>query len=385
MAASADSVRTLRDQLFRQPETHANVSQRVPVMSALGQRTKVYVLPSTSAADVETVKAFHLFLIVAGTSSSSSKQEWRNFVVTIAGLCFEDMKTAILTSAAYEEVVVSAGFVTQLQNWYDAYKVATDLAGDDADLRTSCQADIVNELPLLDLPRGVASHEANLDDVLDLESVYGHFSLVLFLAGKTITDRNRAAITEKRPSAIERKYYDGRQVASLSGKLALSTVAHSQVHSAFVALTHARIVIFEQVALFNKQTGIFQFEIVATTTRLMRFAGMQQAAIIDAFLASHEEAFRVPMLAPAIAAYTASLRDVARASDEIRPYYKVIYGDTTRAFNRNDLENLLVVALEDASLVTPSLKQFNRPPNTAIIMERYQQSLALLEEADDSS
>lgn len=269
-----------------------------------------------------------------------------------------------------------------LMSWYDAYYGSLDPAVNDAD-RAAAHALHLASFPDLDMPMATGPEGVNLDDALDPTAIYGHFSLVLFLAGKSITDANRAAITIKRPSAIERKYFAGRSVAPLTGPLSLSTMAHTQIHTAFVQLTHLRREVFTQVAQFNTQTSDPMVEIVATTTRLMRYSGMQQAVLIDNYLSSHEEAFRVPLLIPAIQAYTASMKDLRSVPAEHRPYFKLINGDTTRAFNRNDIENLLTVALMEARETNPTLQQYAMPVNAQLVMDKYTKALQILADEEE--
>lgn len=376
---SAATNQTLRDGLFR-PSENQTARQPTGTFPVLATKVRVYALPGVHADNKREVMAFHLYLIVSGTSPSEDRQEWRNYIATLVCLCFPDIRQKIVDNAAYEESFLSDEMLTLLMTWYDTYTTLSE-AGDDVDLKAEIITTANAMVLPLSLPVGKASASATLSDVCDFEAIYGHLSLVLFLAGKRIDEKNRAAITAKRPGAIERKYYNSRAIASLTGALALSNNAHAQIHAAFAHLSHMRIVTFEMVAGFNQQNGDPRAEVVATNTRLMRFSGMQQAAIIDAFLSSHEEAFSVPMLAPAIASYTASLVDLAKVPDAVRPYFKIMYADATRAFNRNDVSHLICVALDDAIALNPTLGQYNKPPNYAEVVASYHRALALL--ADD--
>lgn len=383
MAHFAEQTAALQEDVFRASEAHsASDNVRAQKVNPLLTRIKLVSLPGDRAEDVSYLRAFHLYLIVAGTSKDTDQARWRNYVVTLTGLCFADLKESILVNSLYEDAPMSAASAAALMQWYETYRGAVAPEADQ-ETQEACAAALEGLCPDLDMPQGVASLKINPDHVLDIPSIYGHYSLVLFLAGKTITEKNRSSVGQKRPAAIERKYFGGASVASLSGSLALSNAAHSEIHAAFVYLSHARKVIFNKVSMFNDQGGDPQVEVVATTTRLMRFAGMQQAMIIDKWLLSHPDGFRVPMLMPSIAHYVASLKELKRLPAEQRPYFKLIHGDTTRAFNRNDLEYLLAIALADEREVNPTLQLYAIPPNFQLIMDRYQKSLELLDAQED--
>jgi hypothetical protein len=210
---------------------------------------------------------------------------------------------------------------------------------------------------------------------LEQAGIYGYFSLILFLAGKTITEVNRAAIVEKRPKAIEGKYFSSAAVPCLSGALRLSNRAHSEVHSAFTAMSHMRELVFTEVAKFSVTKNNYEVEVVATTTRLMAYAGMQHVIMINKFLDANEVAFKIPMLQPALRSYVLSLKHLQTEKEVVRPFFKLIHGDTTRAFNRKDVEPLLVVAVMEELKTNDTLSNFALPGNVEIIQARYAESL----------
>ena len=377
------TVASLREDVFRSPEGQRSATTPQIVSSPLVGTIPVYTLPSTHEAKKETLYAWHVFLMAAGASSAADRREWQAYTATLTAACLPELKGQLVASPMFEEKVLPETTVASILAWY-ANVAALNNPKAEAVLVEACEEDIKTMLfPLRLPPPTVSLRGIDILEVTSVESIYGHYSLVLFLAGKTITDANRVAITQKRPGAIERKYFGGRSIASLTGSLALSHAAHEGIHTAFTHLSALRRAVFERVARFGSDQDAAHIEVMATTTRLMRFAGMQQAVIIDAFLSSHEEAFRVPMLAPSIAAYTASLRDLAKVPSELRPYHKLIYGDTTLIFNRNAIQNLLTVALYDARELNPSLQRYNMPANAELVLGKYTQSLQALADAEE--
>jgi len=370
----------MRDAVFRAPENHGTPAVPATTLAnPLIRKVIVYSLPAHEAGSEEAAKAFHLFLMVAGTSTTTRRDLWQNYVCTIVCACFPSMRTGILRYAAIEEVVLSQTTMDALKGWYDLYSACVE--GEDPAFVEAAKGQLMETVIDMRLPPGLPALDVDLADSLDLPAIYGHVSMVLFVAGKTISDANRASITQKRPGAIERKYFGGKVVGPLQGSLRLSNEAHGQIHSAFVSMAHVRKEVFTKVATFNNIADVDPaIEVVATTTRLMRYQGMQQAVLIDQFLSAHEEAFAIPILMPSIQAYAASMRDLMAAPVEQRPYYKIIHGDSTRAFNRNDISNLLVVAVMEARETNPTMMQYAIPANQQLIMDKYMQSLEALEE-----
>jgi hypothetical protein len=382
MSLLADTA-AMREAAFRAPENHGTpAAPATTVASPLIRKVAVYTLPADRAGETTVSQAFHLFLMWAGTSEDTDRVLWQNYVATLVCTSFPTIRAGVMQSAVFEERILSNAMVDKICQWYEDYLVVTSDDSDmEEDLRATCKTDLEATIIDLKVPRGKLVYDINMADTLSIEAIYGHISLVLFIAGKTITDANRAAITQKRPGAIERKYFNGRIVGPLQGSLRLSATAHVAIHTVFVTLTHLRRETFIQVAQFNAAHGDPVLDVVTTTTRLMRFSGMQQAVLINNFLDAHEEAFAMPFLIPAIKAYLASIKDMNAAPVEQRPYYKLIHGDSTRAFNRNDLMNLVVVAVAEARETNPTLQQYAIPANHQLIMDKYLQGLSLL--ADD--
>jgi len=373
----------MRESVFRMAENH-NTPASAPTASVnilLGTK-KIYVLSEAASKDIETVRAYHLALIAAGASEVDDAEMWQNYVVTMIAAALPELRASLKESPEYEEVILPDVFVTSLVEWAMLCGEANLPANSEEDKESA--RDAANSMLPFDwkLPFAMFPRSVNIADVLSAQAIYGHFSLILFLGGKNITDKNRIAITHKRPGAIEGKYFDKKNIDSLTGSLSLSRIAHRQINLAFTVMTPVRKATFMYVAGFTVNPQDARLEIVATTTRLMRFAGMQQAVIIDDFLSGHEEAMSVPFLMPAINAYVSSMRNLMAAPSEQRAFYKLIHGDTTRAFNRNEILPLLTVALVAARELNPTLMNYDIPANYQLVMDKYTQALQVLANAE---
>ena len=340
---------------------------------------KIYCLSKTDAAEQAAVKAFHLYLIMCGTSDSVVDKEWENYVATLACACLPSIKPGLLGQpASYEEITLSTADVKALTEWYEQCWESSNLA------RLNTQG--YDERPpqslraphglTFQLPQGAGAFQGDMEDLMALPSLYGHFSLVIFLADKKDLEHGARGLTHERGVAIEQKYFNGKQIASLTGTLALSDAAHRSIPVVYVSPAALRKLIFKKVASFDQHSSDVCSEVIATTTRLMRYSGMQHVPLIDRYLSRYKYADAITMLRVDLLEYRASKRDMKTIPDEQVPYFKLIFGNDSYPFLRKNLTNLVAVAVTDAREEKPDLRYRWVPANYDRIMERYNQETA---------
>lgn len=137
-----------------------------------------------------------------------------------------------------------------------------------------------------------------------------------------------------------------------------------------------RKIIFEEVAKYATNAVDPRIEVLTTTTSLLAYAGMHHVRIIDEFLAANPHALHIPMLQASINSYIASLKELRNVPDHLRPYYKLIWADQTRIFNRRDMQNLLVVAVSEAAKTQPRLRRYDLPYNSSMILSTWDSQVA---------
>ena len=343
---------------------------------------KIYSLSGSDAGTQTAVKAFHLYLIVCGTSDSVVGDEWESYLATLACVFFPSIKRVLLRGNDHEEITLSTADVKALTEWYEKcwksyHQTKPNAQGDHerpphshrAPLGLTCQ-----------LPQGAGTVHGDMENLMALPSLYGHFSLALFLADKNLK-HNVRPWTHECGAAIEQKYFNGKQIASLTGTLAFSDAAHQRIPTAYNCRPILRKVLFKKVAFFDQPTSDECSEVIATTTRLMRYSGMQHVPLIDRYLSRHKHADSIMMLETELEEYRASKRDMDTVPKEQVPYFKLIYGDHTRPFLRKNLTNLVAVAVTDAREENPNLRYRWVPDNYDQVMERYNKEMAALQRA----
>ncbi|KAI0997380.1 hypothetical protein K3495_g10804 [Podosphaera aphanis] len=105
------------------------------------------------------------------------------------------------------------------------------------------------------------------------KSLYAHFSLVVFLAGKQITDSNRSAITTARPRALIEKFKI-MGVDILNGPLRISDYSHTQVNQAWLEMSSFTHTCFEFFSAYSHGKSTMLLDIVNTNVMLLRYAMM---------------------------------------------------------------------------------------------------------------
>jgi hypothetical protein len=371
----------LRGTVLRQPLLS---SSRVLPLASFQKRDVIYLLPP-GAKDNHRA-AFLAQLIIRGRSPSLVAAEWRSWVLTIVAAGFQDMITAIIDQqpTLYEKRVIDPVHLTPLQEMHEGIVGWGMVEPTDAvENQTALDAILPCMIPLSELPDYDSSEvKRDLARCVSIEALYGYLALVLVLAAKSINDANRVAITINRPRNIEQKY---RIVdcPCLTGDLRISDNGHSMINAAFVSMDHFRGALFTRLADVKNAASDRGTAVVMTLVRLLDWTGMTYVPMIDRFLTSHSNIEGYGFLMPSYQSFIASLRALAKVPPHIRPFYKLIHGDTTKMFNRRDVEELMVCAIRDEARDRPSLMQYGLPPTSDQIWETYKTTRKTLKEMDD--
>ncbi|RKF80078.1 hypothetical protein GcC1_040033 [Golovinomyces cichoracearum] len=123
----------------------------------------------------------------------------------------------------------------------------------------------------------------NITYCMKAKSLYAHFSLVVFLAGKLIDDTNRTAITVARPKALIGKYKI-LGVKILNGTARISDHGHQFIHQAYLEMSAFTGRSFNEFSKYATSATSLYHDIINFNVMLLRFAKMQHAAIINKFL-----------------------------------------------------------------------------------------------------
>jgi len=301
---------------------------------------------------------FLSYMTAFGRSEDESPTKWATWVYSFIVMCFPNMKELIRREGMREFSfkVMPAGVIQQISKMRDA---ALDFDGSGENREYDA---LVSELrfpaDFPSLPRNFDSFPDVLAGCGSVHPVYGYCGLLIFLAGKKINERNVTTISERRPQNIIDTFSIPEEASHfLTGEFKMNEICHKMVNQAWVTHAPARKAIITDVASFAIGTSPPQ-RTVYVVSKMLENVGMQQAYYIHRFLEAFPQSKKYACIRPSWGVYASSIREVAKADSRIQPYYKVIYGDQTRAFHRNGLLTLAACAIAFERTTSPSMRNF---------------------------
>lgn len=211
------------------------------------------------------------------------------------------------------------------------------------------------------------------------EVLYGVYSLIAFLAGKTITEENKSAIESRRPAAIENKY-GCKNSELLTGKFKMSRQAHEGFNRSWTILAEFRKNMFDSFTTFSHQESDLGLSVIWTTVKLMEYAGMQHTQLIHSLLRTYPWVINVPALRSSVQAYIVSLKEFVKIPPHLRPYYKVMHGDKSTLFQRKHMEPLIAVAVHHLADNRPEIANYYTATGSKAVIaafERYKDNVQI--------
>jgi hypothetical protein len=320
------------------------------------EKLRIYYWPK-GVKDTDKL-GFLAFFTAHGKSEDISPSSWATWVFSYIVLCFPEMQEPItsLNSREYFFEPLPKRYIEQVLALRDA-------AENYSDSQPAEYGRYIHDLHIpADLPAVELSEEFFPPDLAScalLTPVYGFCSLLIYLSAKKITEKNAIAITKKRPQNVIDSYkIDDLAVYFLTGEGKMGTTAHEFVNQVWTTYMHARVAIVSEVAAFTNGQTLAQ-RVVYTITKLIEHAGMQPAYFIHKFLQARPECASFSCMRPSINAYISSVREVAAAPSHLQPYYKLIHGESTRAFHRNTILPLSACAIAHEKALSSSMGNFD--------------------------
>jgi len=320
------------------------------------EKLVIYVWPK-NVSDDNKLKTLSV-LMACGRSESESPSAWATFAFSYNCLCFPEFvgKIQAVNSREYKFVPLPPLFISQAT---DLMETAEDYEDETPEAYLTALTRIVFPAHLPAVTLGIDTLNPDYAACQTVEVIYGYCSLILFLAGKKITEKNSVAITEKRPqNLIDAFSIHDSSAYALTGAGQMNSSAHHMINQAWSTYAGARQAIITEVAVFAAGTSLPQ-RVVYTVTKLLENSGMQPAYFIHRFLQAMPHAATYSCILPSLNAYVSSIREVAAAPAHLQPYYKLIHGDRTRAFHRNTLLILAACAITYEKYTSPSMNNFD--------------------------
>jgi hypothetical protein len=322
------------------------------------EKLRVYHFPEKMTLTTDAQLAVIAFFTSYGRSESISPSAWATWAFSYLTLLFPEFRALAKkeNEREYEFVPLSGKYIQAI----------VDLAAAAEDYDPEHPQDYetaVTQIPTLDklpeLERNSASFPPELAACTTVQSLYGFGALILFLAGKKIQGKNVTTITERRPKNLVDAYNISETAAYiLTGDGKMGTQAHANVYQACITYAPMRRAVISEVARFSMGTSLPQ-RVTYTIVKMMEYAGMQQGTFIHEYLQAMPHTIDYSCIRPSYNAYVMSLRDVAKVPGYLQPFFKIIHGDSTKAFHRNSIFLLAAVATSYKRLVTPSMENFD--------------------------
>lgn len=346
---------SLSHQVFG-PSMRSNDGRVISTAEGIIEKLRVYTWPK-GISDQDKL-SFLAFFSAHGRSVDESPSSWATWVLTYIVLCFPEMQESIIRTNGREYYFeqLPKSYVTSVLTLNHA---ALDFSESQPEEYGRHYFDITFPRGLPNLPRDQASFPPELAACATVPSVYGYCSLLIFLAGKQITEKNSITITEKRPKNLVDSFkIDEYASFILTGDGKIGSEAHQHINQVWVTYFHARSAVISEVAAFASGATLPQ-RVVYTITKLLEYSGMQPAYFIHKFLQARPETAQFSCTRPSLNAFISSVQEVAAAPGYLQPYYKLIHGEATRAFHRNSLLVLSSCAIALEKSTSPSMRNFN--------------------------
>lgn len=308
------------------PDTNVTA---LPTLTGALRKIKVYQMGEDQTDFQKQILAY---LTLCGRSASSLPSVWESWVLSYVCVAFPGLGSMIANESSGEIHLESlpADFMVALRN---ADQALENEQGDT----------IIPDIP--NLPRVGGTYDIDLFNGTSIVPLYGYLALLVFLMGKQITDQNRANFMLNRPKNIIDKFAveeDQRFILSGAGRLTEHAVMN--VNKAWANLTPARKVIVSEFVKFSHSRTQAQ-EVVFFMFRMLEHSQMQPAYFIHQLVKSVPEVSTIPILRTPFEAYAQSVRDFLKIHPSLRPYVKVMFGDSTKLFHSKTLQDLTACAV----------------------------------------
>lgn len=331
---------TLSQTIFG-PQSSAGDARNKSQAGGIVEQLLIYHWPKNMGLSGDAKLTVLAYMTSYGRSDDASPSRWGTLMYSYLVLAFEEFQGCIERQNHREYVFkpLPAEFIEAVLALANAAEVYEEPEAYNA---------VVASVPAMEkfphIPINDTYFPGELAATLTIPAVYGYAALIVFLAGKRINEKNKVTIITRRPKNLK----DAHQITDeaafyLDGDGKMSDAAHMHFHQAWISHYHARVAVISEIARFGALDTTAQ-RVVFTLSKMLQFAGMQQATFIHRFLQAFPHCINYACIRPSYNAYVASLHEVASAPQHLQPYYKVLYAEGTRAFHRTSILNLSACA-----------------------------------------
>lgn len=378
---------------FFAPRAHAPKGKKLLKTTLVG-KTTVYIFPKDLTE--EELLSIGLLLALTGTNTTAALAEWKSYICTYSCFLIPELQGA-LKKESYTLVNVSkANIAASLSTVKQYLDVAQEEEANNKVSDTGlAKIKLHNGLPSIDAESGYKWVGAEAT----AKHIYAHYAMLVFLAGKTVTDLNRDAVTVNRPAALIGKFHLDEETMLLNGNLRISDVGHTLANVAWGEMTSFRAACFSEFIKYASVDVDLGQDIIYTNVHLMRYANMGHAKLSYKLIRANPWVLDFAPLASSIAVFMDSVRVSMTVAPSLQPYVKLMYGDKSGLFPRKEMEPLVACAAALEEEVSETVTNFVRSDKYAAIVDLFLEerrmrmakkrtarvaTLAEIEEADEA-
>lgn len=288
-------------------------------------------------------------LTLPGRSLDDTPTKWQSWVLTWVCLSLESFRLELTKST-------HSGYV--LTDLPDEF-IAAALQASDA-----LQADPAASTPLVipnALPDSAHPYTVLLDNCGTLVGMYSYLALILILMGKSVDPSNRDPITTRRPQNLIDMFKAPDVAYILTGEGRIGNQGHSMIPTAWQYAAGPRRALVGILSLSRGSDDI-PTRACSFALSMLEFSGMQPAALIhELIVACPWIVDEVPTIRAAYDLYRQSVEMYAQQPVHLRPFIKVMHGDSTRIFHSKSLVDLTQCAVAFKRMTQESIEDYKAP------------------------
>jgi hypothetical protein len=269
-------------------------------------------------------------------------------VLTFTGLAFPETIPGIIASSQGE---------ISFQPFPGPFIQAID------SVRHTLEADSDAKIPIPfppEFPAGPSDLDVEVANCANMLGCYGYYALIVHLMGKRITDDTREVITVRRPQNIIDGFQAQNEAFILTGDGKMSTHAHGHINLAWDLLGSVREELIPRFARLGGSATIPN-RIIHMMFDMLQHSGMQPAALIHQLVSAHPWICEINILRPEYDYYVTSVTRYIEIDPAVRPFIKVMYGNSTKIFHAKTMANLTACAVFFLETTNPSLQAYTAP------------------------
>lgn len=337
---------TLQDITTRAFDT-APVVQTTKQPTLTGATRKIPIFKQPQGMSMRTRLNILMSLVMCCKSAEEEVDPWHTLIGTYLTIAFDEFAGQITGpgEGEYDLIEFPEEFLTSLSATVNNPDIGT--------------APVPIVFPP-ELPSGVRAFTVDYYDAGSLEGAYGFLSLLVFLMGKRITDKNRESIEKKRPDNIINQWHLKSEAFILTGAGKMGRVAQDTIpHAWFQAPLFRDIVVREFMSFAGSRVRALM--VSATLFHLLEHAGMQGAVFCHRLIKALPWVAEMPLLRADISVYRESVKEYLELDAEYRPYVKLLLGSSTKIFHTKSMARLVACATLFAAQDEPTVSLYNAP------------------------